>query len=224
MNYDFLCKTPLFRGCTPQDLEEMLKNIPYYTKDYKKNEIIFHAGQKITSLGLILSGSVQVEKIDIVGSKSILGIFQKSEIFAESYACFNEQPIMVDVVARENSSIFFVNVQTLYSNSNNSKYNLILLQNLLRIASKKNQILSMRIFHTSPKTIRQKLFSYFAEQVKRQNSCHIMLPLDRQELADYLSIDRTALSKELGKLRDEGLIDFRKNDFTINVKDNMEEY
>lgn len=217
MNYSFLSKTPLFIGCSEEEIEHMLICLKHSVRQYKKGEYVYNAGDIVKDVCVVLAGSVQIENIDVLGNKSILGIADKGEIFAESYACIPNQPMLVDVLTREECEILFVNVPALFAESNSCGHGAKLIQNLLRISSRKNLNLSMRIFHSAPKTIRARLYSYFSEQISLQGSSDIRIPLDRQQLADYLGVDRTALSKELGRMRDEGLLTFRKNEFHIRI-------
>lgn len=222
MNYHFLSETPLFKGCSEEEIQHMLVCLKHRMRSYTKGQYIYHCGEIVKDVCLVLSGSVQIENIDVLGNKSILGISQAGDIFAESYACIPEQPLLVDVIAREDTDILFIHVPTLFEDGNSCGYGAKMIQNLLRISSKKNVHLSMRIFHSAPKTIRARLISYFSEQIAVQGSDHIRIPLDRQQLADYLGVERTALSKELGKMRDEGLLTFRKNEFHINMQGNSQ--
>lgn len=217
MDYELLKKTPLFMGCSENEIEHMMTCLMHEQKRYQKGQYIYRSGQIVNDVCLVLSGSVQIESIDVLGNKSILGISEAGDIFAESYACIPDQPMLVDVITREESEILFINVPTLFSECNSCGHGAKLIQNLLRITSKKNLNLSMRIFHSAPKTIRARLYSYFSEQISIQGSNDIRIPLDRQQLADYLGVERTALSKELGKMRDEGLLTFHKNEFHILV-------
>ncbi len=217
MDYYFLSNTPLFKGCTEKEIDEILGSIRHSVRSYKKGEGIFHVGEIVTDACVVLSGSVQIENIDVLGNKSILGISEKGDIFAESYACIPNQPMLVDVIAREETEILFVNVPGLFSEGDFGGHKGKLIQNLLRISSRKNLNLSMRIFHAAPKTIRARLLSYFSEQISIQGSRKIKIALDRQQLADYLGVERTALSKELGKMRDDGLLRFHKNEFHILI-------
>lgn len=217
MNYEFLSKTALFMGCTDTEIEHMLVCLKHKVKKFDKDQYIYNVGQVVTDVCLILSGSVQIENIDVVGNKSILGIVKQGDLFAESYACIPNQPILVDVKTCEATEILFINVPALFSESNSCGHGAKLMQNLLRVSAKKNLNLSMRIFHSASKTIRGRLVSYFSEQISAQGTCDIKIPLNRQQLADYLGVERTALSKELGKMRDEGLLTFHKNEFHINL-------
>lgn len=193
----------------------MMKCLKHTVRTYAKGSCIYYTGQIVNDVCVVLSGSVQIENIDVLGNKSILGIAEAGDIFAESYACIPDQPMLVDVLAREDTEVLFINVPALFSESHSCGHGAKLIQNLLRISSRKNLNLSMRIFHSAPKTIRARLYSYFSEQVSIQGSHEIRIPFDRQQLADYLGVERTALSKELGKMKAEGLIEFHKNEFRI---------
>ncbi|MCR5218950.1 Crp/Fnr family transcriptional regulator [Treponema sp.] len=215
MNYTFLKISPLFKGYTEGQIKEVVEYLGCRTVKYKKGSFIYHAGSKVTEMGLVLKGSVQMEAVDLLGNRSILGIAMFGDIFAESYACIPEQPLMVDVAAREAVEVLFINIQKLISDKNKKINTQGLVQNILQIAARKNLGLSMRIFHSSPKKIRDRLISYFSAQVRLEGDTEIEIPLDRQQLADYLGVDRTALSKELGKMKKDGLIDYRKNHFSL---------
>lgn len=215
MDLSFLAETPLFRGSGEKEIADLLKDLRHSVRAYKKGTIIFHSGSFVTDLGLVMEGSVQIETVDLFGARSILGICERGDVFAESYACIPDQPLLVDVVAREDTTVLFIHVPSLLSARGGSS----VVQNLLGIASRKNLRLSMRIFHSAPKKIRDRLYSYFSELVTTQGSTEIRIPLDRQQLADYLGVERTALSKELGKMKREGLLDYHKNMFRIYNRD-----
>lgn len=217
MDFAFLSKTPLFTGCTENEIEHMFSCLNHSLRKFHKDQYIYHVGQVVNDVCLVVSGSVQIENVDVVGNTSILGIVGTGDIFAESYACIPDQAMLVDVKACEESEILFINVPSLFSENTSCSHGAKLVQNLLRIGSRKNVALSMRIFHSAAKTIRGRLVSYFSEQVSVQGSNQIEIPLDRQQLADYLGVDRTALSKELGKMRDEGLLTFHKNQFNLRM-------
>lgn len=171
----------------------------------------------MTDIGLVLSGSVRIEFTDLWGNKSILGFIPAGGVFAESYACIPDEPMMVDAVANEECSIMFISVPRLFMPCPTCKNQNRLIQNLVVISAGKNLQLSRRSMHTSPKTIRGRLFSYFSQMVSAQGSNKIIIPFDRQQLADYLNLDRSALSKELAKMRKDGLIAYHKNIFEIKM-------
>ena len=156
-----------------------------------------------------------IENNDLWGNKSILSRVEKGQVFAESYA-FHEVPLMVDAIADEDSLILFLDVQRLMEEQNaQATWYCKMLKNLLLISTKKNRNLSNRIFCTTSKTVRGRLAAFFSEQAAKTGSNTFDIPFNRQQMADYLNLDRSALSKELGKMREEGLLTFRKNHFSI---------
>lgn len=213
----FISKTALFRGCSEEDIHNMSEHLNFRTNRYRKGNVIFGTGSIVTDIGLVLSGSVRIEHTDLWGNKSILGITPAGGVFAESYACIPNEPMMVDAVANEDCDILFISVPKLFTPCSVCDSQNRLIQNLVMISAGKNLQLSRRSLHTSPKTIRGRLFSYFSQQVSVQGSTKIVIPFDRQQLADYLNLDRSALSKELGKMRNDGLIEYNKNTFVIKT-------
>lgn len=195
----------------------MSEHLDFRTYRYRKRDVVFGTGSIVTDIGLVLTGSVQIEHTDLWGNKSILGITPAGGVFAESYACIPNEPMMVDAVANEDCNILFINVPRLFTPCPVCGSQNRLIQNLVIISAEKNLQLSRRSLHTSPKTIRGRLFSFFSQQVSAQRSNKIIIPFDRQQLADYLNLDRSALSKELGKMRNDGLIEYNKNTFVIKT-------
>lgn len=216
MDLQFISRTALFQGVGQQEIEELIRTMGCRTKRYARGEIVYPAGRTVTAIGLVLSGTVRIENNDIWGNTSILSIIGPGEIFAEAYACIPGQPLMVDVAANEDCEILFLDEAGLFGeNESAGPGHGILVRNLVMIQARKNLNLSQRIFHTSAKTIRGRLMSYFSQQASIQNSQRITIPFDRQQLADYLSVDRSALSKELGKMKRDGILEYRKNQFWI---------
>lgn len=215
---DFISKTALFQGCSEEDIFTMAKHLDFRTNRYRKGEVILSAGSIVTDIGLVLSGSVRIEHTDLWGNKSILGITPAGGVFAESYACIPNEPMLVDAAANEDCKILFISVPKLFAPCPAWGCQSRLIQNLLAISAGKNLLLSKRSLHTSPKTIRGRLLSYFSQEALAQGSRKITIPFDRQQLADYLNLDRSALSKELGKMKRDGLMEYRKNVFELNVK------
>lgn len=184
---------------------------------YEKNAVIFHTGQMTEEIGVVVNGCIHIENIDLLGNKSILSDISAGQVFAETYA-FCEEPLMVDVVAAADSTILFLNVKKMLLPQYNSyHWQTTMRNNLLISAMHKNLILSQRIFCTTSKTIRGRILTYLSAQALKQNNARSFeIPFDRQQLADYLNVDRSALSKELGKMQKEGIITFHKKFFTIH--------
>lgn len=216
MDYLFLAKTPLFRGTTPEEVQTMLGCLQAERKTYKKGELIYRMGDIVHSMGLILSGSVSIENDDIWGNRSILDTARTGQVFAEAYACVPAEPMMVSVVAAETTEVLFFNVNRILSVcSNHCSHHNKIIQNLLSISARKNLNLSRRIFHTSAKSIRGRLSSYLSYQAMQNESREFDIPFSRQQLADYLSVDRSALSNELSKMQKEGLLQVNRNHFVL---------
>lgn len=207
--------SPLMRNIKREEFEDMRKFHCMRESRYEKDTAIFHAGDKIHEIGIVMEGSVNIENFDLWGNKSILNNVPAGGIFAEAYALCHE-PMMVDVAAAEESSILFLDVNSLLDkqNAGNIWYTKMLV-NLLEISMHKNLALSERILCTTPKTIRARLLIFLSAQSGKAGSTTFQIPFSRQQLADYLNLDRSALSKELGKMRDDGMIDFYKNTFKI---------
>lgn len=208
-------QTPLFRGIEDGALAQMQQYGGTRQKRFSKGEVIFHTGETVHELGIVLSGSVNIENIDLWGNKSILSHIPAGQVFAETYAYCGE-PMMVDAVADEDTQVLFLNLDRLLRTPHpECSWQQTLNNNLLNISLHKNLALSERIFCTSPKTIRGRLLLYLSNQSAKAGSRSFTIPFNRQALADYLNLDRSALSKELGKMRDEHLLLVDKNSFTL---------
>lgn len=219
MNISFLEKTALFAAMSSDEILSALQVLSAKEKSYRRGETILYAGDLTDFLGLIIKGSVTVENNDMWGNRVILSHVAEGQFFAETYAILPNEPLQVDVVADEDCEILFLKI------SNISKYNRIyegwiskLVFNLLTISVHKNLALSNRSFHTAPKTIRGRVMSYLNSISLLKHSTEFDIPFDRQQLADYLNLDRSALSKELGKMQRDGLIAVNKNHFILRIR------
>lgn len=216
MDGEFLAKTALFQGTTPREAEQMLSCLGAQQRGFSKGAYVYHAGETVRALGLVLSGSACVENDDFWGNKSVLDRVEAGEVFAETYACIPEEPLMVSVVAAEPTQILFLDVgRLLHTCPDACQYHQRLIENLLRISARKNLNLSRRIFHTSAKTIRGRLLSFLSYRAARSREESFTIPFNRQQLADYLGVDRSALSNELSKMQREGLLQVERNRFRL---------
>ena len=171
MDFLFLSQTALFRGCSPRETADMLQCLRAERRVYEKDRVICHAGDTVEALGLVLSGGVNIESVDVWGSRSILGHVGPGQVFAETYACLPGEPLMVDAVAAQRTEVLFLNTARLLRTCPSAcAHHAALIRNLLAVTSQKNLALSRRIFHTSPKTIRGRLLSYLSAQALRENS------------------------------------------------------
>lgn len=218
MNVSALTAMPLFQGCTEEEIGRMLKFLGFRVRSFSRGDTVLAAGVPETAIGVVLFGSVRIENSDIWGNRTILTVAGAGDLFAEAYACVPGEPLMVTVVAGTDCQVLFVETGRLFDVPEEEReLHFRLMGNLLRVCARKNLVLSRRMFHTSSKTIRGRVMSYLSEQVSLQGSSHITIPFDRQQMADYLGVERSALSKELGKMKREGLLDCHKNRFHVRT-------
>ena len=216
MDLNFLQSTLLFQGSSTEEIGAMLKCLGTKEQSFSRGTVILHAGDTVRSIGLVLAGRVQIENDDLWGNKSVLDSVGPGQVFAETYACIPGEPMMVSAVAAENCDILFLNAsRVLTSCPSACSHHSRLVQNLLLLSARKNLNLSRRIFHTSPKSIRGRLLSYLSFQAAVHQSREFTIPFTRQQLADYLSVDRSAMSAELGRMRDEGILETERNYFQL---------
>lgn len=211
-----LSSTELFQNIAPEDLNRLLECLDVRKKRYQKGEILFLEGAPTSNLGIVLSGRIMIEMGDAWGGRSILGTIGPGGTFAEAYACIPGEPLLVTVSAAEDTSVMLVNAgRVLTICPNGCEFHNILIQNLLTLCARKNLQLSRRMQHTAQKSIRGRLMSYFSQCAKQAGSHRFQIPYNRQQLADYLNVDRSALCSELGKMQRDGLICYQKNQFSI---------
>ena len=216
IDYSILQNSVLFTQFSSDDITKILSMLTAKTKKYKKNETIYAVGSHITALGLILSGAVQIQQLDWWGNLNILHEIKAGDVFGEAFATKNDIPLAHDVIAACDSRILFINVQwALTAASIKNPLKVRLIQNLYRISSARNRYLTKKVRYLTCRSIRDKLIAYLSEQARMQKSESFDIPFNRQQLADYLSVERSALSTELGKMQAAGLITFKKNHFTL---------
>lgn len=209
----------LFNGMNEEEITTALEELCAAVKSYKKGERILFAGQTAPFMGFVLSGSVTIENNDIWGNRTILSRADTGQFFAETYALLKNEPLLVDVAANEESRILLLKIDGIQTLKNfNSSWSVKLISNMLLISAHKNLLLSNRSLHTSPKTIRERVMSYLNSLSLKKHSREFDIPFDRQQLADYLNLERSALSKELGKMQRDNLITVKKNHFTVTAE------
>ena len=214
--FNVLKKSPLFKQIKERDIFTILKCLAGKIVHYKKDKIIFLEGDIFTSVGIILSGSVHVTNDDIYGNRTILAELKQGSSFGESFAYANLEKIPVSVIAREESYIFMTNCKNIIKKcSNNCIYHNTLIENMVTIIARKIIMQNEKLIILSRRSTREKILTFLSMQSKQSRSNTFKISFNRQELADYLSVDRSAMSTELGKMRDEGLIDFYKNSFKL---------
>lgn len=211
-----LKRTKLFSGVGEDAVESMLSCLGARYSSFKKGEYILREGEHLSDIFILVEGKIHIQKDDYWGNRSILSEVSVGDMFGEAYASPENSMLLNDVVAVEDCSVIFFDVRRILTTccSACSFHNMII-QNMFFAVSDKNRRLVQKLGHMSGRTTRAKLISYLSEEAKRQNSSVFTVPFNRQQLADYLSVDRSAMSNELCKLRDEGLIRFEKSRFEL---------
>ncbi|TQQ85081.1 Crp/Fnr family transcriptional regulator [Peptacetobacter hominis] len=215
---EILNNSALFDGVSENDIISMLECLNAVSKKFKKDETIYRIGDFIESIGFVLSGSVSIERYDIWGNRKIIGKISPGDIFGESYACSSEDPLMVNIVSDCDTEILFMNVNRVMAVCSNScRLHSRIVKNLLNILAHRNLDFTRKIEYLTQKTIREKVLLYLSYEDSKSDSEYFKIPFNRQQLADYLSVDRSALSAELSKMQKDGLIEFKKDIFKIKV-------
>ncbi len=206
----------LFMNMSNHEYVQCFKALKATEKTYKKDALILTASDTTKRFGLVLDGSVTIESNDIWGNRTILSHVAKGQFFAETYALLDDEVLLVDVRANENCRVRFFTIGSLKNlRQINEPWAMKFICNMLEISARKNLTLSGRSFHISPRTIRERILSYLNTISLQKHSTEFDIPFDRQQLADYLNVDRSALSNELSKLQNNGVITFRKNHFIL---------
>ena len=219
MNLQFLSNTTLFRGLQTDEIRSVLTCMNAREKSYRKGEVLCRAGESVSSMGMVLSGSANIVVNYYWGGSNIFGHVGPGELFAESYAAIPGRELLVDVIADEPTEVLFLPFLRLTETCAQScPFHNRVIHNLLQIMARKNLHLSVRMMHTASRSIRNRLLSYFSEQAVQNGSSQFTIPFSRQQLADYLGVDRSALSNELSKMQRDGLITYKRNQFALTEK------
>ncbi|MFA5561590.1 MAG: Crp/Fnr family transcriptional regulator [Eubacteriales bacterium] len=207
----------LFRGMTPEEVASLLRCLQARQAFYPKNTMVFRMGEPISEVGVVLSGVVHVVREDFWGNRNILAEQLPGDLFGESYAGAGETLSDVSVIVDRDAEILFLQLSRLLHTCRDScDFHARLIRNLLFILSEKNLRLSKKLGHMSKRTTRDKLLSYLSEQAHRAGGRQFTIPYNRTKLAEYLSVDRSAMWVELCRMREEGLLDFERNRFTLH--------
>jgi CRP-like cAMP-binding protein len=211
-----LLSTTLFHGIDENDLEGMLACLNVMVRHYRKNDIILMAGSKATSVGVMVEGTAQITREDAEGNRAILSELVKGDIFAEAYAAAARDDIPITVIATSDCSIVWVPFsKVVVQCSFSCQFHQQLIQNMMKIIAEKSIAMNEKMRILSCKTTKEKLLTYLHDYSEKMGKTKFKIPFSRNELADFLSVDRSAMSRELGKLRDEGYLNFNRNEFEL---------
>ena len=210
--------SPLFSGISAEEASAMLSCLQAEKKDFPKEAFLLHAGDTAESIGLILSGSILVVQEDIWGNRNILSKAGPGQTFAAAYACAPGSVLNVNVFAETPVTALFLNVKRILNVCPSAcTHHSRIIRNLLSDLAEKNLRFSEKLTHMSQRTTRDKLMSYLSAEAQRLGTYEFDIPFSRQQLADYLGVERSGLSLELGKMRSEELLDFHKNHFALKI-------
>lgn len=206
----------LFRGLAPQEISAVLGCISANRQGYAKHSFVFRAGDPVMRAGIVLRGELHIVREDFWGNQTIHAICRPADLFGEVFACLPDHTADVSVLAKQDTEVLYLDMQHLLSScSNNCTFHNRLIHNYVTVLAQKNRVLSQKIRHCTQRTIRGKVLSYLSEQAVLSGSTTFRIPFNRQQLADYLSVDRSALSAELSRLQTEGKLRFHRNQFTL---------
>ena len=209
-------RSPLFLGIRPEDMDAMLGCIGYHVREYKKGEIIAFEAETINHVGLVMKGSVDMIKEAVWGNRTMLLRSYAEDVFGETFACGEDSLSVVTFVAAEDSKVMFLSFcRVMHTCTHACIFHQTLIENMVRIIARKNRELMRKIEVVSKKTLREKILAYLSIQSQAQGASRFEIPLGRVEWAEYLCADRSALTRELSKMKDEGLIDYQRNWFEI---------
>ena len=214
--FEILKKCPLFDGIGEEHLERMLPCLGARVAAFDKKYTILAEGNSARYIGIVLSGSAQIVRNDYYGNRSILSEVQAADVFGEAFACAQVRTMPVSVVADEPCEVMLIDSDhILHTCQNHCGFHQQLIFNLMRDLATKTLLFHQKLEILSQRTTRDKLMTYLTMQAKRAGRSRFTIPFDRQELADYLEVDRSGLSAEIGKLRQEGVLLSRKNEFEL---------
>ena len=204
----------LFQGIDTSIFTQLLNDAQAFEKTYKEGSYLYTYGDELNHIGIVLDGVVQIIKRDYLGNITILGHFSTYDLFGESFA-FSSQKLQVDIYAEQDCHILWLPIKQLLALPQKSDEYQIILKNLMMILSNKYLYLTRRIDVISQRSTKEKLLTYLYQQKQLQQQNIITIPLNRQQLADYLCVDRSALSYVLSQMKKEGILDYQKNQFHL---------
>lgn len=214
--FDILSACPLFRGIDRQELGTALDCLRARVVSLARGEAALSEGDPASFVGIVLTGRLQILRTDFFGNRSILAHLAPGELFGESFACAGVKEVPVTVAAAEAARVTLIDCRRITGPCGSQcRFHQQMIWNLLQIVAAKNLVFHQKIEVTSKRTTREKLMTYLMLQAKRQGRLEFEIPYDRQELADYLEVDRSGLSAEIGKLRRQGVIEAERSRFRL---------
>lgn len=206
----------IFSGISEEETEKMLHCLEVRPETFQKDEYILRAGDRVEAFGLVITGKVMIIQEDFWGNRNILAAVGAGHCFAETFACSPGAVLNVSVMAQTNVQVLFLSVKRILTTCPSTcSHHSRMIRNLLSELAEKNLRLNEKITHLGQRSRRAKILSYLSAEAQRHGSAEFDIAFSRQQLADYLSVDRSGLSMELSRMQEEGLLEYRKNHFVL---------
>lgn len=206
----------IFSGISEEETEKMLHCLEVRPETFQKDEYILRAGDRVEAFGLVITGKVLIIQEDFWGNRNILAAVGEGHCFAETFACSPGAVLNVSVMAQTNVQVLFLSVKRILTTCPSTcSHHSRMIRNLLSELAEKNLRLNEKITHLGQRSRRAKILSYLSAEAQRHGSAEFDIAFSRQQLADYLSVDRSGLSMELSRMQEEGLLEYRKNHFVL---------
>lgn len=214
--FEILEKCPLFKGVQRDDISGVLKCLEVKIKEYRKGETVFLQGDAVCFFGVVLEGSIQIIRNDYYGNRSIVTTAMPSQIFAETFAFAKASAVPLSAWACGDSTVMFINPEKIIGQCSKAcSFHSRIISNLIKVMASKNLEINKKLEIVSKRTTRDKLMTYLFLTSQELGTKSFTVPFNRQELADYLEVDRSGLSAEIGKLKKEGKLLCRRSEFTV---------
>lgn len=207
---------PLLKGIQPKEFGALLDCVGAKKECFERGAFIFLGGEQTKSIGIVLAGRVQVLKEDIFGNRAILNDLGPKAVFGESFVCGGSYVLTVSVQAVERSEILFLPFERVMRICPSAcGFHSALIKNMVEMIAVKNIKLMENLEVTTKHSLREKMLTYLSQLAQAQGTLTVTSPLGRIDLADFLGVDRSALTRELKRMQNEGLLCFDKNTYTL---------
>lgn len=217
--YDILARCPLFFGISEADMQTMLHCLAAGVRTYAKHEFVLRAGDAARSMGIVISGGVHIVQEDYWGNRTILAHMPPGALFGEAFSCAEVSSLPVGAQCVEETQVLLIDGRRLMTTCSSAcAHHAKLVKNMMALLAQKNIQLTRKMEIVTQRTTRARLLAYLSEQAVRAGESRFVIPFDRRQLADFLSVERSAMSTELSKMQAEGLIWTKKSEFDMNPK------
>jgi len=213
---EIIKQCPLFAGIEETNLSALLDCLMAVRRSYQKSELVFSAGDAVRSVGMVLSGGVHILQEDYWGNRTILAHISPGELFGEAFSCAEIDSLPVSVIAVEKTEVLLIDFKRIIATgSSASVFHLVLIKNMLKLLAQKNIMLTQKMEIITHRTTRERLLTYLSAQAIKAGKNRFSIPFNRQQLADYLSVERSAMSAELSHMQADGLISTNRSEFEL---------